>query len=214
MQLPISVTFRGLPPTYWIENMVRRRVARLETFCRDIIGCHVIIEVPHRHHQEGNRFEVHIDLTVPREEIAVTHGGNLHAAARQLEEHEWVKQLDVDATRKDLNLVVKEAFDVARRRLQDYARRRRLEVKRHAEPARGRVIRWSPVDQFGRIAAADGHEVYFHVNSVVGSGLKRLRVGSPVEFVEERGDKGPQASTVKVLRGARHAVEEALRHAS
>ena len=36
-------------------------------------------------------------------------------------------------------LVIDEAFEVARRRLQDYARRHRLEVKRHGEPPVGRV---------------------------------------------------------------------------
>jgi cold shock CspA family protein len=84
--------------------------------------------------------------------------------------------------------------------LQDYARRKRRAVKTHEERPCGRVISWMPEGRFGAIEAVDGHEIYFHENSVLGSGLKRLRVGAEVIFAEERGDKGPQASTVKVPR--------------
>ena len=55
---------------------------------------------------------------------------------------------------------------------------------------------------FGFIEA-DGHGVYFHRNSVVGGHFERLRVGSRVRFTEEEGEKGPQASTVRLVRPAR-----------
>ena len=199
MNLPISITFRGIPPSEWIEADIYKRAANLDAYCRDIMSCRVVVDIPHRHHEEGNRFRLRIDLTVPGEEIAVNHESNLHAAKQDLDEREWVKQFDVEGMRKDLRLVMREAFDVARRRLQDYARRRRRAVKTHEESPHGRVVKWIPEEQFGAIEAADGHEVYFHRNSVLGNGLKRLRVGANVVFVEERGEKGPQASTVKVV---------------
>lgn len=199
MRLPLTVAFRGMDRNEWIEAEIRRRAEKLETYCRDIGSCHVIVEVPHRHHEEGNRFSVRIDLTVPDHEIAVTRGSNLHGFTKDLDQQEWVKQFDVEGMRKDLGLVIKEAFDVARRRLQDHTRRHRLDVKRHEEAPHGRVRQWSAVDEFGTIEAADGHEVYFHQNSVLGSGLKRMKVGAEVVFAEEAGEKGPQASTVKVV---------------
>ena len=199
MKLPMTVVFRGMDRNEWIEAEIRQRAAKLETYCRDIGSCHVVVEVPHRHHQEGNRFSVHIDLTVPDHEIAVTRGSTLHAVAKDLDEEEWIKQLDVEGMRKDLGLVIKEAFDVARRQIQDQTRRHRLDVKRHEEAPHGRVRQWSAVDQFGTIEAADGHEVYFHQNSVLGGGLKRMKVGAEVVFAEEAVEKGPQASTVKVV---------------
>jgi cold shock CspA family protein len=208
MKLPMTVTFRGMIHNEWIDAEIRRRAAKLETYCRDIMSCHVVVEVPHRHHEEGNRFSVRIDLTVPDDEIAVNRGSNLHAFTKDLDEQEWVKQFDVEGMRKDLRLVIKEAFDVARRRLQDHARRHRLDVKTHEEAPHGRVRQWSAIDQFGTIEADDGREVYFHQNSVLGSGLKRLKVGAEVVFAEEAGEKGPQASTVKVFssRPSRIAV--------
>ena len=95
--------------------------------------------------------------------------------------------------------MIRQAFDIARRRLQDHVRRRRGAVKTHQSRPRGRVIRWSPEEHFGVIDAADGREIYFHEQSVLGGGLQRLMVGSDVTFVEERGEQGPQASTVKVI---------------
>ena len=208
MKLPMTVTFRGMNSDEWIETEIRTRAAKLDTYCRDIMSCHVVVEVPHQHHQEGNRFSVRIDLRVPDEEIAVTHGSNLHAATKDLHTREWAKRFDVEGMRKDIPLVIKEAFDVARRRLQDHARRHRLDVKRHEKPPHGRVRQWNAPDHFGTIEAADGHEVYFHQNSVLGNGLKRMKVGADVVFAEEAGEKGPQASTVKVVspRGKRVAV--------
>lgn len=206
MKLPMTVAFRGMNSDEWIETEIRTRAAKLDTYCRDIMRCHVVVEVPHQHHKEGNRFSVRIDLRVPDEEIAVTRGSNLHAATKDLDTREWVKQFDVEGMRKDIRLVIKEAFDVARRRLQDHVRRHRLDVKTHEEPPHGRVRQWNAADQFGTIEAADGHEVYFHENSVLGSGLTRMKVGAEVVFAEEAGEKGPQASTVKVVSPRRKRV--------
>ena len=202
MKLPMTITLRGPVRHGWIEAEVRRRAEQLERYCRDIASCHVIVEMPHRHHEEGNRFSVRIALTAPDDEIAVTRGSNLHALAKDLEEQDWAKQFDVEGMRKHLRLVIKEAFDVARRRLQDRTRRHRRDVKTHLEAPRGRVRLWSPIDQYGTIEAMDGHEVYFHQNSVLGAGLQQLKVGAEVVFAEEGGEKGPQASSVRIV-GAR-----------
>ena len=53
--------------------------------------------------------------------------------------------------------------------------------------------------------AADGHEVYFHRNSVLGDEFDRLEVGNEVTFSEEAGEKGPQASTVRRIRKHHYA---------
>jgi cold shock CspA family protein len=53
--------------------------------------------------------------------------------------------------------------------------------------------------QFGFLESNDGQEVYFHRNSVLGDGFSRLHVGSRVTFAEEMGEKGPQATTIRLL---------------
>jgi hypothetical protein len=48
-----------------------------------------------------------------------------------------------------------------------------------------------------------GTRVYFQKSSVLKGAFHRLTVGSTVSFVEEAGEKGPQASTVKLLHPRR-----------
>jgi cold shock CspA family protein len=60
------------------------------------------------------------------------------------------------------------------------------------------VVRLDPSGEFGFLESSDGREIYFHRNSVL-EGIARLAVGTRVIFAEELGEKGPQASTVKLL---------------
>ena len=64
-------------------------------------------------------------------------------------------------------------------------------------------MRLIPDEAYGFIEARDGHEVYFQKSSVLNNAFDRLAVGSEVSFAEEPGEKGPQASTVRVARGRR-----------
>jgi cold shock CspA family protein len=56
-----------------------------------------------------------------------------------------------------------------------------------------------PSGEFDFLEASDGQEVYFHRNSVLDGAFSRLAVGSRVTFTEEAGDKGAQATTVRLL---------------
>jgi cold shock CspA family protein len=73
------------------------------------------------------------------------------------------------------------------------------QVKHHEAEPTGIVKSVDAFGEFGFLEAADGHEVYFHRNSVLDDAFSRLTVGARVTFVEEMGEKGPQASTVKLL---------------
>ena len=190
MRMTPTITFRGIEASPALETDIRRRLRRLETYHSGIIGCRVLVEFAQRHHARGNRFHVRIDLTVPGEEIAVTHDTSS-------------RDLETGPERKHAHVAVREAFEAARRRLQDYARRQRGSTKRSARPARGRIARLSSVDEHGYIEADDGHEVYFQRTSVLRDAFDRLGVDSRVTFVEEPGDKGPQASTVRLLHPRR-----------
>jgi hypothetical protein len=68
-------------------------------------------------------------MTVPGEQIAVSQTPSLHGLQQDLDEPMTEKRFEIEAMRKDGQVVIRQAFDVARRRLQDYARRRRRGVK-------------------------------------------------------------------------------------
>lgn len=199
MQLIPTITFRGIDRSAALESAIEARIGRLETYCPSIMGCRVLVEFVQRHHRTGNRFHVRIDLTVPGEEIVVAHEANLRATARNVRTEKTTKGSEPDPERKHAYVAVREAFDIARRRLQDYVRRRRGLVKTLARQPRGRVARLYRADGYGYIEAEDGHEVYFQQSGVLKDAFDRLKVGSHVSFVEEGGEKGPQASTVRLL---------------
>ena len=107
MQVPLRVTFRDMEPTAAVDQRIRERAAALEQFCDDITACHVVVEEHHRHHHQGGLFHVRIDLTVPGTVLVVNREPQKHQA------HE------------DLYVAVRDAFDAARRQLEDWARERR-----------------------------------------------------------------------------------------
>lgn len=64
---------------------------------------------------------------------------------------------------------------------------------------RGRVAEINRDQGYGRIETTDGRMVYFHMHSVVDADFRRLTPGTEVRFVEEMGERGPQATTVHVV---------------
>jgi len=104
-----------------------------------------------------------------------------------------------DERHSDPAFAVDDAFKHARRQLQDCLRRTQGQVKQHEAPATGTVVRIDSSGEFGFLESGDGQEVYFHRNSVLDDAFSHLRVGSRVTYAEEMGDKGAQASTVRVM---------------
>jgi len=104
-----------------------------------------------------------------------------------------------------LRLRFREAFDSARRRLEDHLRELRREVTSHALPSVARVARIFPSEGYGILATSDNREVYFHRNAVLDGHLDDLKPGTTVRVAEEEGEEGPQASSIAVL-GAQHQV--------
>jgi ribosomal subunit interface protein len=179
MQIPLEIVFRNMDPSQALEARIRGLAARLEKFSPHIIHFHVTVETAHRHQQQGRLFDVALRITVPGDEIAI-------------------RDTDpADHAHEDVYVALRDAFRAARRRLQDYERRRRQQVKFHADTTEGRVSEIDRERQFGRIESNDGRLIYFHRNSVLGLPFDKLAIGSTVRFVEEAGDLGPQASTVQ-----------------
>lgn len=108
MQIPLQITLRGIARSDALDALIRDKAAKLEQFHPRIMSCRVVVEVPGRHKHQGKPFVVHIDLKVPGGEIAVDrdHHENVHVALR-------------------------DAFDAARRKLEDQVREQRGDVKAH-----------------------------------------------------------------------------------
>jgi ribosome-associated translation inhibitor RaiA len=114
MQLPVQVTFRDMIPLPSLEGEIRSHAAKLERFVPDLISCHVVVEASANRHRQGHVYAVKIDVRVP--------GTEVFTGERQAHE--------------EIGIAMREAFDAMTRRLEDYARKRRGQVKQHAGTTR------------------------------------------------------------------------------
>lgn len=180
MQQPIQITFRDMGHSDAAEAYVREHADKLEQFDGRIVACKVALEVPHKR-RSGGPPRVRIDLTLPSDEIVVDYSP------------------PPESSEEDLYAAIDQAFDRAIRQIEDHARRKRWDVKRHESDYReGTVAKLWTYDGYGFITTTLGEEIYFHRNSVLHGRFDRLRRGARVRFIEEMGEKGPQASTVVV----------------
>lgn len=131
MTLPIQITFRNMKHSTEVENWIHAEAEKLETFYHRIIGCRVAIEVPHRHHKKGKPLHIRIDLVLPGKEIVIKREP---VAIRRIPvngEAAALRPVKTKSPYADFQLVIHEAFKSAARRVQDFARRERGQVKRH-----------------------------------------------------------------------------------
>lgn len=210
-KFPLQITFRNetLPPA--AELWIRSEAAKLETFYRRIMGCRVAVESPHRHHKAGRPYHVRIDLTVPGGELVVKHEPSLKTRARQSGEAEIKKRLETKTPHKHLRQAINDAFKAAGRLLEDYARRQRGDVKQRESRPLATVSQLFRDQGYGFLSTPDGRDIYFHKDSVLNRAFGRLKRGTTVSFAEEQGDKGPQASTVRIVgkQGSRLRIRRA-----
>jgi cold shock CspA family protein/ribosome-associated translation inhibitor RaiA len=181
MDRPVEIVFHNLPSSPAVEAEIRERIAKLERRYDHLIGCRVAVEKLHRQHQTGNLYDVHIELKVPGTELAVTR--EPHRAKQRY-------------ARPDLHASLRDAFAAAERRLTDYKRQQRGEVKPREEFFVGQVSQLYPAEDHGFILTHEGTQLYFHRSSLMEGGFDKLRVGDRVQFVEIDGDTGPIARKV------------------
>ncbi len=183
MPADVQISFRGMESSPSVEAQVRSRAEELQQFSDRISACRVMLEAAHRHHRQGMIYHVRVDLAVP--------GGRLVVGREPGEDH----------AHEDLHVAIRDAFDAARRRLQDHMRRLDGQTKLHEPQPIGRITQVFAERDYAFVATDDGQEVYVHRNAVVDGGFDRLKVGDRVRYVidPEEGEKGAQASTVILL---------------
>ncbi len=200
MQLPLQVTFRNMEASPIVQDWIAEQATRLESLYQPIMRCRVAVDAPHRHHKKGAQYHVRIDLTLPGGEIVIKRQPSLKGRALEKGRGEITKDLEVGVPHKNLRQAIDDAFRAAGRRVQDYARRQAGRIKAHEPAPVARVSRLLAAQGYGFLATLDGREIYFHRDSVLNRGFNRLKVGTTVTFAEEPGEKGPQASTVRIVR--------------
>jgi ribosomal subunit interface protein len=109
MQTALQITVRGMDHSDVLDQHIRDRVEKLDRLYPKLMGCHVVAELEDRHKQQGKHFAVRVDLKAPGKEIVVN---RQHA--------------------EDVYVALRDAFDAAKRQLEDYASIQRGDVKSHS----------------------------------------------------------------------------------
>ena len=176
--IPLQVIFHHIDKSEVLEAKIREEVDKLGQFYPDIHNCRVVVEQLHKHHHQGNLFHVCMDLNVTGHKLIAQREPGLNPAYT------------------DAHVAWRDAFKAMRRQLEELARHQQGHVKHHEEKPHGHITEIAPDKTFGRIESVDGRWLYFPRNSLIGADLDQLQVGTPVYYVEDAGEEGPQASSV------------------
>ncbi len=179
MQIPLQITTRDVPHSAALDDHIREKVAKLELLYPHIMGCRVVLDMPHRHRHQGKLFNVRVDITVPGGELVVNR--------------------EADG---DVFVALRDAFDAAKRQIEDYGRRQRGDMKLHAPVYHGKVTRVNADEGYGFIETADGRELYFDFASLAHADFDKLEIGREVHFLEDIGAEGLQAKRISADRSA------------
>lgn len=207
MVLAPQITFRNMDPDERAEALILGQIDALERFFPNIQSCRVAVSAPVR---QSVHYNVRIDLIVPGKELLVRNTPTLHDTLAGAEAAKKTKSGEIQQMHRKLARAIRDSFGEMRRRLQDHVRKLRGAVKQHEPPPVATVTRLFPGPGYGYLETEDGREIYFHRNAVLDGHFDQLRLGSVVQFAEEAGEKGPQASTVRVTHPEKQLPEAAL----
>jgi cold shock CspA family protein/ribosome-associated translation inhibitor RaiA len=162
----------------WQMKIEEEKEKLLKSYASFVLHLRVSIEAT-THHKEGG-YQVKIVASVPNDTVVVTRKGEI------------VRPLLI------------EAFDVLTLQLKEILRKKR-KSKKQTEAAVvsdsvGIINKVSPHESYGFITTFDDREIYFHENALKNVEIDDLVEGDSVIYGESLGDKGPQASWVRVAK--------------
>ena len=184
MDRPLEVTFHNCQHSDAVEAEIRKQVGKLEKRFPQLIGCRVSVEALHKQHRTGNVWDVHIVMSVPGKDLAVSR--EPHRAKENY-------------AHPDVMTSLRDAFRAAERQLEAYKERPRQDwTPPSGSAVTGQVTQMLPENDHGFILNNLGSQIYFHRDSVTKSDFGSLKVGDTVHYVEEEGDAGPVATKVRL----------------
>ncbi len=163
----------------WQTKIDEEKEKLIRHFASFVLHLRVSIEAT-THHKEGG-YELKLVASVPNDTVVVARKGE-----------------------NVLPLLV-EAFDVLALQMKEMLRKKRqsqkgADVSLEDNVQYGVIRKLSPYESYGFIVSQDAREIYFHENALKDIAMDSLTEGDAVIYGESRGDKGPQASWVRINR--------------
>ena len=185
MEIQPEVAFREVPRTDELENEIVEGIERLEEVYPQLVTCRVMVEDETPGRESGNEYRVRLEMSIPNKNVVVDQD---HTEAGEF---------------REVDQMIREAFEVGRKRLRKIKELQRRDVKTQELPPHGRIVRLLTDDtgaRYGFLMDRDGREIYFHENALSDDlSWDELEIGDEVRFAAAEGDEGPQASTVAPL---------------
>ena len=163
----------------WQKKIDEEKEKLVRHFANFVLHLRVSIEAT-THHKEGG-YELKLVASVPNDTVVVARKG------------------------ENVGPLLVEAFDVLSLQMKEILRKKRQSQKGADVPVDdgaqyGVIRKVSPYESYGFIVSQDAREIYFHENALKDISIDSLTEGDSVMYGESRGDKGPQASWVRVSR--------------
>jgi hypothetical protein len=178
METRVEFYFQGMKPVERLRQAIATHIADLEQRYGPITACRVVLKTPGDHHCIG-LYEINVRLALPNGREV-----NVSRTAQQDERYtDWISPSTICSTgHGDAYKIMSAACRETLRHMKPIgtsgqARSSRVWTSRK---------RRQPRDLFSKDSALDG-------------AFSQLAIGPRVAFAEELGDKGPQASTVRLL---------------
>lgn len=113
---PVTVSYIGLDPSDAVTTKALDNLRRLQQHYPDLRGCHVRVQLDHKHQHQGRPFAVTLDATLVEHELSVN---RVHA--------------------EDVYVALRDAFDALKHQIAHTVSRQRGAVKTHGEPSPKRM---------------------------------------------------------------------------
>lgn len=137
MRVSPEISYRGVQKTDALESLIAEKIDKMATFYTEISSCHIAIEKAHDHPESGSPYRVRLDITVPEDrEIVVD------------------KSPDKGVQYPPLEAVIREAFDIANRQLNELNEQQHNHMKTHVPGKREVVLDELPNPEI-EVPAAD-----------------------------------------------------------
>ncbi len=115
MQSSVEVAYRHFQPSDAMRSEIAAQLRRLEKVGRDITSCRVVVTGPEHGRRNGDPFEVELRIALPQHKDVI-----VGRRRGDTPEHEHAL------------VAIRQAFDAARRQIEEAEREMRGDVKAHA----------------------------------------------------------------------------------
>lgn len=185
MNVPVEIHFRNMSHTHTeeLEDLIRKKIEKIEKFCDHVVSCRVAVEKTHEHVQKGDAYQIRILIRIPfGHEIVIKKKPNRVQASFPL------------------SCAIHNAFNAADRKIKKLTDRQHRKIKRHpTQEMNGVVSKLKKKEGYGFLRSLDNREIYFTQNSVINRDFNNLKPGDGIHYVERISKKGSLASSVHLV---------------